>query len=421
MLTVLVAVQLSAQDDFGPEIPIVLEHADSLVGSGSFDAATRTFQGNVRFSQGNVTGRCDRAVHDVARNSVELTGSVMIRQADMTITAPLVRYDGRSSMAVAPRGIRVDQGGRVITSRSGRYDLRQRVASFRQSVHAVDDSVRLWCDSLLHDRTVDTMLAIGNVVIQDSGRRSWFSADRARRDAASGRMDLKGSSKAWSWQDDSSAAPADTLFVTADELSTESSNGSNDRALSATGNVRLVRADAAATSGSLVYRSKDGVIDLAESPVVWSDSSVLTAEAISAVLVSGELRTIDGTGEAVLMTRSDSLIPERFDQIVGNRITISIQPDSMKYLVAAGEAQSVTFRQETGQRKGLAKVVADTIDARIISGQLTDVYWIGGVSGEHHPERLVAGRESDFTLPGFRRPAQRPQYEQIPARKSMLR
>jgi hypothetical protein len=49
------------------------------------------------------------------------------------------------------------------------------------------------------------------------------------------------------------------------------------------------------------------------------------------------------------------------------------------------------------------------------------VFWLGGVSGENHPERLVTGREAEFAVPGFRPPPVRPVYEPAPVRRSMLR
>jgi lipopolysaccharide export system protein LptA len=420
VIKLLAASVVWAQDGVGPEIPIVLEHADSLIGSGAIDAAVRTFQGNVRFSQGNVTGRCDRAVHDVFRNTIELTGAVVIRQAELTITAPSVRYDGRQSIAHAPRGLRIDQGGRTITSRIGQYDLRKRIAAFQQNVHAVDDSIRMWCDTLVHDRSIDTMLALGNVVIQDSARRSWFRADQARRDALTGRLRLNGSSRAWTWPQDPKRSD-DTVFIAADEMRTESDGDTFSSRMIAAGSVRMVSAEAAATSGRMEYSDRDSLIDLTESPVVWSDSSVLLAKTIQARSSGGEIRMIVGDGDAALISRSDSLVPERYDQIVGKRITIAIQSDSVKLLMAFGDAQSITFRQESGDRKGLAKVAADTINATIVDNALTDVFWLGGVSGENHPERLVTGREAEFAVPGFRPPPVRPVYEPAPVRRSMLR
>jgi lipopolysaccharide export system protein LptA len=62
---------MMAQDDTGPQLPIVLEFADSLVGRGTTETEERAFLGNVRFRQGNVTVRADRAVQHVGANRVD--------------------------------------------------------------------------------------------------------------------------------------------------------------------------------------------------------------------------------------------------------------------------------------------------------------------------------------------------------------
>lgn len=413
--------RLSAQDAVGPEIPIILEHADSLVGSGPMGSAIRTFIGNVRFAQGNVTGRCDKVLHDVTRNSVELTGSVEIRQGDLTITAPAITYEGSSSIATATSGIRVQQKDVVVTSRAGSYDLRRRLASFRRDVHAVDDSVKIWCDSLEYDRDRDTMLARGNVQILDSTGNSWFRSDVARRDAAGRSIELNGSAQAWSWSTDS-VDVADTTYIAGDKLqSGPSSQGGSASLLVARGNVQMVRGSTASSSGALQYDDAEGVILLTESPTVWSDSSVLQAATITAESKDRELRTVTGTGKAVLLSPSDTLMPARFDQIAGNTIVMRFVSDTVRTLRADGDAVSITFRKESGERKGLAKVAADTIEASIISDEVTDVIWLGGVSGESHPERLVLDREAEFLLPGVRIPDGRPQYVPCPSRRSVLR
>lgn len=412
---------LPAQDAVGPDIPIILEHADSLVGSGPMGSAVRMFVGNVRFAQGNVTGSCDKVLHDVARNSAVLTGSVQIRQGDLIITAPAITYEGSTSIATATSGIRVQQQSVVVTSKIGSYDMRRRMASFRRDVHAVDDSVKIWCDSLEYDRDRDTMLARGNVQIYDSTGNSWFRSDVARRDAAGGSIELSGSARAWSWSADEVDA-ADTTFIAGDKLRSAPSSGDGTASqLVATGNVRMVRGSTASSSGALQYDEAAGLILLTESPMVWSDSSVLQAATITAESKDRQLRSVTGTGKAVLLSPSDTLFPVRFDQIAGHTIVMRYLSDTVRTLRAEGDAISITFRKESGERKGLAKVAADTIDASIISDEVTDVIWLGGVSGESHPERLVRDREAEFLLPGVRIPDGRPQYVPCPARRSLLR
>lgn len=421
MLSLALVPTLPAQDAVGPEIPIILEHADSLVGSGPMGSAVRTFIGNVRFAQGNVTGRCEKVLHDVARNSVELIGSVLIRQGDLIITAPAITYEGATSVATATNGIRVQQRDVVVTGKIGSYDMRRRMASFRRNVHAVDDSVRILCDSLEYDRDRDTMLARGNVQIYDSTGNALFRAEVARRDAAGRSIELIGAAQAWSWSSDSSDA-TDTTFIAGDKLqSGPSPEGGSASALVAKGNVQMVRGSTASRSGALQYDEAAGIILLTESPTVWSDSSVLQAATITAESKDRQLRTVIGTGKAVLLSPSDTLTPARFDQIAGNTIVMRFASDTVRTLRADGDAVSITFRKESGERKGLAKVAADTIEASIISDEVTDVIWLGGVSGESHPERLVRDKESVFLLPGVHIPDDRPKYVPCPSRRSLLR
>lgn len=410
----------SAQQDVGPEIPIVLEHADSLLGSGSVESSLRTFIGNVRFRQGNVTGRCEKVVQDVLRNTVELRGSVVIRQADLTISAPEINYDGATSTAHAVRGIRLQQAKTVIVSQIGSYDMRSKRARFLREVHAIDDTIRLWCDSLDYDRQRDTMLARGNVHIHDTVQGSWFSGMRARRDAAAGIMELVGQARAWSWSQGTPGS-ADTTFISADTLLTASQSEADSSGMTALGTVLMVRGSTASRSGKLRYDDQSGRILLELSPVVWSDSSILQATSIEAESSDRHLRRLVGSGNAILLSRSDSLIPVRFDQIGGDKIIMSFEADSSRTLRAIGQSVSITYRQESGQRKGLAKVAADTIDARIVRDAVTDVYWLGGVSGENHPERLVRDREGEFQIPGMVVPQDRPRYLPVPHRRSLLR
>jgi lipopolysaccharide export system protein LptA len=410
----------SAQQDVGPEIPIVLDHADSLLGSGSMESSLRTFIGNVRFRQGNVTGQCDKVVQDVVRNTVELRGSVVIRQADLTISAPEINYDGATSTAHAVRGIRLQQAKTVIVSQIGSYAMRSKRARFLREVHAIDDTIRLWCDSLDYDRRRDTMLARGNVHIHDTVQGSWFSGMQARRDASAGSMELVGEACAWSWSQDTSGV-ADTTFIRGDTLLSVSQGEADSPSMTALGNVLMVRGSTASRSGKLSYNDQSGRILLNESPVVWSDSSILQATSIEAETSGKRLQRVVGNGKAILLSRSDSLLPVRYDQIGGDQIIMSFEADSSRILRAIGKSVSITYRQESGQRKGLAKVAADTIDARIVREALTDVYWLGGVSGENHPERLVHGRESEFQIPGMVIPEGRPSYLPVPRRRSLLR
>lgn len=110
LLLVISALVLPAQEQDGPQLPIILEHADSMVGIGPTETGIREFLGNVRFVQGNVTVTCDRAVHSVSTNQADFYGRVAVRQGNVIINAPYLSYNGATHLGIAPRGIKVLEG-----------------------------------------------------------------------------------------------------------------------------------------------------------------------------------------------------------------------------------------------------------------------------------------------------------------------
>ncbi|MCX6140277.1 MAG: hypothetical protein NTX15_05520 [Candidatus Kapabacteria bacterium] len=387
---------LSAQDQEGPQLPVILDHADSLVGIGPPESGVREFWGNVRFTQGNVTITCDRAVYTSSTNSAELFGRVIVHQGNVLVSAPFISYNGETHIADASRGIKVEEGASIITADKGQYSTITHVSTFIDHAIAVDDSIRIWSDTLVFDRDADTSLASGRVVISDSAGSAWLSGDMAFRDNRSRYTRISGHAAAWQW--DSTDHP-DTIYVAADTL--VMTRQENENGYVALSHVRLVRSSVSALADTMLYSSVRGDFDLRGHPILWSDSLLLVADTINALAPDRKLSSVIGRSNALLVSRSDTLNLDRFDQISGESIVLTIADDTVRQLSAIGRAQSITFRSDGTRPEGLAKVASDTIRAMFQQGQLTDVYWLGGIEGEHHPEPVVAGRADTYRLPGF--------------------
>lgn len=394
---------LLSQDGAGPGIPIILEHADSIVGSGAFESSVRTFYGNVRFQQGNVTGRCDRAIHNASANVVELFGNVVIKQGALTMRAPEVRYNGSRYLATAPKGVHVEQEGQIVDARKGEYGTMSHIAAFYGDVVMHDDTVRMNADTMVVDRDADTMLAMGNVVGFDSTENSWFESGWARRNAKSGELMLIGKAQIWNWDEGS-----DTLYVSADTLYATRSELDSSRSVDARGRASMIRGSTAARAGSIAYADATRTLMLRDQPFVWSDSMAFAAETITATMPGKRLETMRGAGKAILISKVPKTLAQRYDQIAGDEIDLAFERDSLRSILSRGSAQSVTYKGEGPEQEGLAKVACDSIRASFDQGQLSDVFWLGGIAGEHHPEQLVTGREQQFLLPSFQWRSDRP-------------
>lgn len=392
LMLVIAPFVMTAQDETGPQLPIVLEFADSLVGRGTTETEERAFLGNVRFRQGNVTVRADRAVQHIAANRVDLIGRVRVTQGSLVIEAPSVTYDGTTNIAVARNGATVRDGARTVRSKTARYSAKTHIVRFAGEVHMQDDSLRMVADSLDYERDTDRRLAWGNVAMADRDGASWLQGDSVLHDAGRRTTTIAGNARIW--QHDG----ADSLFVQANRVVTERSAGD---AFVAVGNVSVVRSTLSARADSIHYDEVSGQMYLHRNPVVWSDSTMLKADTINLVAPDRIVRSIVGAGNAFMTSRTDTVRPDRFDQLRGDTIVFTIDQDTVRMVEAVGNTQSLYFGTDDGEPQGLAQFASDTTKILFVQGSPDDVIWLGGIRGEHHPESVVAGKPTTYRLPGF--------------------
>jgi|GEM_PF-454557 len=374
--------------------PIILEYADSLVGSGGPGYGIREFWGNVRFRHGNVTVSCDHAIHNPALNSVMLRGRAVIRQQDLRIEAPEAKYDGNTSIATAWGGIAVFDGNRTIRSRSGDYAMKSTIGVFRDSVVAWNDSGVVWSDIAWLNRSTNRTTASGHVVLIDTLSRFIASADSLDNNLQARYSRLIGNSTAWTWKEGGS----DTMQIDADTLNRSMA----DNRIAARGRASILGASVAARGNSISYAAADSVITIEHDPVIWADSSQLYAHIITLHILHQHLDRVVGTGEAFLVSRTDTLRPDRYNQVAGDYITLLFTDAELRELIAVGNARSITFGGEQENGDGVALFQADTIKAYTRDNELSDVFWLGAVEGEHHPEPVIQQKTEPYRLTDFR-------------------
>lgn len=402
----LIVAVMHPQSATSGETPIILEWADSLVGTGAPGQGWREFVGNVRFRQGNVTVRCDRAIHYPEQNSVDLFGKVVVEQAGFRLRSLRGHYNGNTRIATAEGSVEVSDSSNTVRSRYGKYWVESRIAEFTDSVFATDDTVRIWSNSARYYRSSRRTESWGSVVVYDTVHRRAMSADSLIHDPKAGLFRLVGDAGVWLWEE----GGLDTTIVVADLI--ERTN--EPELLTATGSSSIVSGSVKARSEFMKQDSERGTIQLSGDPVVWVDSTQLLADTITVFAPDRILEEVVGVEKAILISRTDTVRPERFDQVSGNIVTIRVRSDTIREIVAVGDARSVTFRTEDERGEGVGVFRSDTIWALFSEGKPEDVYWIGGVQGEHHPEHLTALNIATFKLPGFEWREDRPIYQSLP-------
>ena len=420
--------------------PIILHHADVLSGSESPTGPIRQCRGNVYLSQGNVSVKCDYALWNINSNSIEMTGNVIIQQGTMTLSMPSGSYDGGSKLARGRGGVKVIDRGRTVKALSGDYSTESYLARFFGNVSVEDDSTLIYADSAHYERSTRRSLAFGKVVVLSknnpaiiegmfaesipneeltriTGRPILFLIDstkntdtiRIERKQESG----KKSKKNVQTQDSISIKQSfayDTMTVIADTLETSSSRGNMYVAKQ---NVEIIRSGMAGICASALFKPDNDTLRLEGKPMIWFDSTMMTADSMYILMKKRSLVKIDALGSAFTLTKDDTLRPQRAQQLSGKHIAINVKQDTIFNIVSEVQAKSLYFLlSEKGIPEGAAKNSCDTIVVRFEAGAPESIIWIGGVQGEVYPEHEIEGKEVSFDLPG------RPEERKRPIKRS---
>ncbi len=441
IILLLSALSLSAQSSGGSRTVgerIDLQ-ADSLVGVGN--GQFRYVEGHVRFKQGDVVGWCDRAVDYYIENRVQMTGNVKIVQGTVTLTGPSANYDGNTRIAVGNQGVKIVDRKTTLTARAGRYSTLTTIANFYGKVRAEDDSVAIDADTIEYHRSTENSFASGNVLMQAKYSKAFIVGDSAENypsrnysrvtghpilfqidtvatshDSLKISKDSSNISKPDSLlaQKDTSAKKPDTMTISSVVM--ESYRGKNERYI-ATGQVEVVRGGLSARADTVLYGNSDEKILLRGKPIVWYDSTQLSADSINIYVPLKKLKKIEAFANAFSASQDDSLHADRVNQLSGAAITIAVELDTLREVFARGEAKSLYFLVKETAPDGAARHSADSIRITMENSKPEIIRWLGGVNGENIPERMMEGKNKDYYLPSWRWEKTRPKKQVFVGRK----
>jgi hypothetical protein len=136
-------------------------------------------------------------------------------------------------------------------------------------------------------------------------------------------------------------------------------------------------------------------------PVIWYRDTQVTGDSIDVYLTKRKLRRLHVMGGAFAVSRSDSLHPERYDQISGDRLRMLFGTQGLSRTDVEGRAVSLYHLYDDSLANGLNRTSGDRIVMLFAEGKAETITVYGGVEGEYFPENMVRGKEAEYALPGF--------------------
>jgi lipopolysaccharide export system protein LptA len=407
---------------------IRLKYADSLVGSNTPGIAYRDFFGNVQLEHGDVDVRSDFAKQYIELNNADLIGNVIITQGTLTLKSPKIYYYGNSSLSKAVNGVTIKDVETFLKAHEGTYNTKSRVAEFENNVYIEDDSAKIISDYIIHQRNNRKSDAFGNVWVVGKFTNAILRCDTLYNFPDENYSIATGNPLLL--QIDSSYTKADTTFYSSDSLviskpylyfDTLSVRADtmhayrelyNERYVFV-GNVEIIRGEIRAMAKEAAFHKDGDYLVLSGKPVVWYDSTQLYGDSIIIKMSQKQLKSIESFGEAIAVSRNDTLSHKRLDQIMGDKIQIDIDSSKVIGITSIGEAKSLYFfRNEEGE-SGADRRTTDTIKVNFDEGEIDNIIWLGMTYAEFFPETFVYGKEETYYLPLFKWNDKKPESKKI--------
>jgi lipopolysaccharide export system protein LptA len=383
------------------DTPVILNHADSLVGSEINGEQVKELIGHVKFTQGRVVVTCRKAVQFLASKKISLEGEVEVLDSTMRMVGERGMYYSAERMAEAFDRVMVEDGQTVLKSDYGKYFVKEKRAFFKTHVYVEDSASVLTSDELTYFREEQHSIATGHVIIKNPANRMTifgekfesFKKQKLSRMTVAPRL----------LQIDTSGGKSDTLTVTS--MIMESTDDTLER-LHAIDSVHIRRSEMQAVAGNAIFFTKLDSIILRRSPFIWycsdsGDVNQLSGDSVFLRLKKRKLERIYVRGNAHAIAEVDSAWPRRYNQMTGQQIIMNFADNKPVEIDVHKTAISLYYLFDGKEPNGVNRTSGDEVIIYFRNGKIDRLKVIGAVEGQYYPDRLVRQKESDYNLPGF--------------------
>jgi hypothetical protein len=122
----------------------------------------------------------------------------------------------------------------------------------------------------------------------------------------------------------------------------------------------------------------------------------------------GKAERVRVMGSAMAVSEADSLLGGRYNQLSGQEIIMYFEGNRLGRIDVNTTATSLYYLFEEGLPNGLNRSSGNQVSIRFLDGTIDSITLTENVEGKYVPERMVAGKEADYNLPGFRWRTDRP-------------
>lgn len=268
--------------------------------------------------------------------------SVVLEPLDETDPSRLytdtLEYNTETHIAeIIDRTLIVGRDGDIITTR-GNYNTETGMANlYRRSTVKMRRGNTLTGDTIDYDRDLGTGIAIGDVIVVDSARKSSISGDFAYYNEIIDSAFVTGHAVAKEY------SRGDTLYMHGDTINAYTDPVDSARITNAFHRVRFYRSDMQGLCDSISFVDADSTMYMYRAPIVWSSERQISGTVI-------ELHLNDSTVEKAILPEMGLIVEhiaeDCYNQLSGKQIYAYFTDGELSRLTVEGNLQMIMFPME---------------------------------------------------------------------------
>ncbi len=430
-----------------------IRHQDVLMWCDSAYTYTGTNRvdafGNVRINQGDTMNLYARKIYyngDI-REAMAYQ-DVSLENKNTTLFTDTLQYDMAANIGYYEDNGKIVDSTNILTSVIGKYFIDNDLVHFYQNVEAYNDNYTLTSDTLYYNTETGRLFIVGPTTIRDSSNTlyaedGWYDTKTGEAELLKNPLvynetqQLKANYIKYNEADGNGKAlgnvhmedfenkvivtgntsdyndkleiatvtdsalfmmysESDTLFLHADTLRTVPDTIDGEKIILAWYGTRFYRNDLQGVCDSLVYFTKDSLVQLYNNPVIWSEAHQLSADQIEMKQNTDSPDELHLRNNGFIISKLDS---GRFDQIKGKLMTGFVINNELNRINVDGNGQTLYYARQDEEIIGLNRVESSRISIRFREGKIFGISFFQNPEGVLKP--LFALTEEEKTLSGF--------------------
>lgn len=301
-------------------------------------------------------------------------GKVVLTHPDYTMFADSMKYNTQTKIAyfIGPTTILQDKD--TIVTNSGFFDTQKNKAYFGDRPIIKKENSTLQSNTLDYDKKAGIGTATGDVVYKNPEEKVILLSGKT--EYADSNSYVRSTNDPLMIQEDEK----DTLYLSADTLislkeyfikDTLSAEKDSFKITYGYRDVRLIRSKMSGVCDSLYYSAQDSTFRLFYNPILWMDSTQLSADTIFIYMQNKEVYKVELRSNALIIMEKDL---EIYNQIKGRQVTAFLEKEKLKKVFVDGNAESIYFIQDDSSAYiGGNQSKSSEIEASFKEGEIIEI------------------------------------------------